>query len=215
MARPTTITRVLAAALERAEHGGPGALSMEGIAAQAGVGKQTLYRSWPSVHAILFDALSAESARAGATERHVSTVELLQATTAELTAEPRASLLRALTAAVQTDEEVAREFRTRLLKPQREQIVQHLAADGHAEPERAADLLLAPVLSRWLLRLPRLSEDEVRDHVERVRRLEALPQSVAAARAGGISGPTDAQAIRSGGPHDGQESRRRGGPGSG
>ena len=57
MARPTTAARVFAAVLHLADRGGPSALTMEGIATEAGVGKQTLYRTWPSIHALLFDAL--------------------------------------------------------------------------------------------------------------------------------------------------------------
>ena len=87
---------------------------MEGIAAQAGVGKQTLYRSWPSVHAILFDALVAESADADESFDGASVVEVLQATIDEITTEPRGTLLRTLAAAIQVDEAVAWEFRTRL-----------------------------------------------------------------------------------------------------
>lgn len=176
MARPTTVTRVHSAVLELAERGGPSALTMEGIAAEAGVSKQTLYRTWPSVHAILFDALSAESADAGTSEDHATTFEILQATITELHTEPRASLLRTLTAAIQTDDEVSRQFHVRLLQPQHEQIRQVVAADGFTATERAAELLISPLLFRWLLRLPPLTDGELRAHIDSVREL-ALPRS--------------------------------------
>lgn len=92
------------------------------------MGKQTLYRTWPSVHAILFDALVTESAAAGASESHATTFDVLQSTVAELTTEPRASLLRKLAAAIHSDEAIARQF----------------------------------------------TDSELRDHVEKVRRLERL-----------------------------------------
>lgn len=173
MARPTTVARVLAAVLDLAERRGPGALTMEGIATEAGVGKQTLYRTWPSVHAILFDALVAESANADPPDSHASMVEVLQATIAELSSEPRASLLRMLAAAIQSDEAIAHEFHTRLFRPQQEQMMRLVTADGFADPEHAVELLLAPLLFRWFLRLPPLTDTELRDHVENVRRLHS------------------------------------------
>ncbi|WP_248964251.1 TetR/AcrR family transcriptional regulator [Sphaerisporangium perillae] len=48
---------VLRAAWELASEVGYAGLSIEGIAARAGVGKQTIYRWWPSKGAVLLDAL--------------------------------------------------------------------------------------------------------------------------------------------------------------
>ncbi|QIK72560.1 TetR/AcrR family transcriptional regulator [Propioniciclava coleopterorum] len=172
MARPTTAARVFAAVLHLAERGGPSALTMEGIAAEAGVGKQTLYRTWPSLHALLFDALAAESAAAEPLVGHPELLEALKATSAELASEPRASLLRMLAAAVQSDDAIARQFHTALLQPQQRQFARLVAADGFADAEQAMELLLAPLLFRWFLRLPPLTDDELADHVETVRRLE-------------------------------------------
>lgn len=172
MARPTTVTRVLAAVLRLAEGGGPNALTMEGIAAEAGVGKQTLYRTWPSVHALLFDALAAESAGTESFVTHPLLSEVLKATIAEITAEPRASLLRMLAAAIQNDETIAHQFHARLFQPQQQQLARLVAADGFSNPEQATELLLAPLLFRWFLRLPPLTDCELEDHVESVRRLE-------------------------------------------
>ena len=47
---------ILAAAFELVQEVGYAKLSIEGIAARAGVGKQTIYRWWPSKGAVLFDA---------------------------------------------------------------------------------------------------------------------------------------------------------------
>lgn len=172
MPRPSTVTRVLTAVVELAQRGGSKALTMEGIAAQAGVGKQTLYRTWPSVHAILFDALLAESTAGSAAETQLTTEEVLQATITEITTEPRASLLRTLAAAIQHDDVTAEQFHIRLLKPQQEQIVQVLAADGFAHPTQAAEQLMAPILFRWFLRLPSPTQNELRHYVENARALE-------------------------------------------
>ena len=144
MARPATAARVLSAVLRLAERGGPNALTMEGVAAEAGVGKQTLYRTWPSIHALLFDALATESAVSESAGSYPELFEALKATSAELASEPRASLLRMLAAAVQSDEVIARQFHTALLQRQQQQFARVVAADGLDNPERATELLLAP-----------------------------------------------------------------------
>lgn len=172
MARPTTAARVFAAVLHLAERGGTQALTMEGIAAEAGVGKQTLYRTWPSIHALLFDALAAESVAAEPLVSHADLFAALQATSTELASEPRASLLRMLAAAIQSDEVIAHQFHTALLQPQQQQFARLVAADGFSNPEQTTELLLAPLLFRWFLRLPPLDDGELRDHIETVRRLE-------------------------------------------
>jgi AcrR family transcriptional regulator len=52
---------VLAAALELVSKDGYAALTIEGIAARAGVAKTTIYRSWPSKAAVVMDAVFVES----------------------------------------------------------------------------------------------------------------------------------------------------------
>src|SRR5690348_9931650 len=61
VARSSTRRKVHSAVLALARENRVGSLTMEGIAARAGVSKQTLYRSWPTTGAILFDALLARS----------------------------------------------------------------------------------------------------------------------------------------------------------
>lgn len=168
MARPETVKRVHAAVMALADRGGPGALTMEGIAAEAGVGKQTLYRSWPSVHAVLFDALASESAALDAAPEDVTVTEMLRAAIDEISTEPRSSLLRMLTASIQTDEVVAQQFRERLFEPQQAQITKLVAVAGYANPQASTELLLAPIFYRWCLRLPQFRDDELREHAERI-----------------------------------------------
>src|SRR5215208_1592200 len=85
-------------------------MSMEGIAARAGVGKQTIYRWWPSKGAVLFDAFLALSEDAegvpalpdtGVLEADLKLV--LRATVEELN-DPRFDVpMRAMTAAIAND----------------------------------------------------------------------------------------------------------------
>jgi AcrR family transcriptional regulator len=52
---------VIAAALELVAEKGYAAVTIEGIAARAGVAKTTIYRSWPSKAAVVMDAIFTES----------------------------------------------------------------------------------------------------------------------------------------------------------
>lgn len=173
MARPATVKRVHTAVMTLANRGGPGALTMEGIAAEAGVGKQTLYRNWDSVQDILFDALAGESAALDTPADDLAVSEVLRATIDEISTEPRSSLLRMLAASIQTDAVVAQQFRERLFEPQQAQIMKLVAAAGYANPEAATELLLAPIFYRWFLRLRQFGDDELRNHAERILELRS------------------------------------------
>lgn len=173
MARLSTTRRVHAAVLRLAGADGPDSLTMEGIAAEAGVGKQTLYRSWPGITALIFDALLAESAAqadgAGQPPGGVvdALVELLDETAREMSTPPREVLLRWLAGRIQTDEDAAAQYRTRLLEPQRETVHAFLRGRGVDDVERVAEALLAPVFYRWFMRDAPMTRDELLALVER------------------------------------------------
>lgn len=146
-------------------------LSIEGIAARAGVGKQTIYRWWPTKGAVLFDALLVMSEGAdgialpntGDIERDLRTV--LRASISELQ-EPRyGGLLRALTAEIQGDLRLARDLIARLLGPQIAATIERLRlAQQAGQLKKGVDLsigvelLYGPVFHRWLLRTAPMNE---------------------------------------------------------
>lgn len=152
-------------------------VTMEGIATRAGVGKQTLYRTWPSTASILFDALLARSetdqgvvAVPDSGDLRGDLVLLVQQTIWELTSPTTEPLLRAVTAAIQVDSELARQYRELLLEPQMSAVAQRFTRGGSVEPDAAAELLLGPVLHRWLLRSGAFSDDWTEQHVDRTLR---------------------------------------------
>ena len=93
------------AALELAADVGYGRLTIEGIAARAGVGKQTIYRWWPSKADILLEAGAAKA------DLHVPVTDH---------GSYRADLLRALMAEAQVDREFGDRFRAAFLERRRE-----------------------------------------------------------------------------------------------
>ncbi|MCI1019547.1 TetR/AcrR family transcriptional regulator [Microbacterium sp. C5A9] len=178
MARESTRSKVHAAVLSLAHESGLGAVTMEGIAARAGVSKQTLYRSWDSTGSILFDALLARSVDAGGEVAVPDSGDLsndLRALAtgmiAELTDPAHERLLRAVTAELQADDGLADRFRELLLVPQQSAIVDRFRRADVAAPDDVAELFVAPIFHRWLLRSRPFCEAWVTAHVERIVRL--------------------------------------------
>ncbi|MGW1206545.1 TetR/AcrR family transcriptional regulator [Streptomyces cyaneofuscatus] len=156
--------------------------TIEGIAARAGVGKQTIYRWWPSKAAVLMEAFldlaarAAEEAnpqaggaapQAGAAEYGIpDTGDLaadlklvLRATVDELNDPLMEAPTRALTAEGIVDAKLGAEFVEKLLDPQLALYVTRLRAAQEAgqlrpdaDPRIALELLIAPLTHRWLLR---------------------------------------------------------------
>lgn len=177
MAREQTRTKVHAAALSLAGERPVGSITMEGIAARAGVSKQTLYRSWSSTGEILFDALLArsldENGRVTVPNSGDLTADLTALATGmidELTDPTQERLLRAVTAELQSDDELASQFRELLLEPQLTGISDRLRQSGARDPEDIAELFVGPIFHRWLLRSRPFDAEWVSAHVERVLR---------------------------------------------
>ncbi|MEU7333489.1 TetR/AcrR family transcriptional regulator [Streptomyces parvus] len=173
--------------------------TIEGIAARAGVGKQTIYRWWPSKAAVLMDAFldlagrAAEDAGAGAgsgsgsgdtgepapgipdTGDLAADLKLvLRATVDELNDPALEAPTRALTAEGIVDAKLGAEFVHKLLDPQLALYVTRLRAAQEAgdvradvDPRIALELLIGPLMHRWLLRTLPLTHayaDEIVDY---------------------------------------------------
>ncbi|NRQ39062.1 TetR/AcrR family transcriptional regulator [Nonomuraea sp. NN258] len=170
-ARRSEATRqaILEAALELIAEVGYAKLSIEGIAARAGAGKQTIYRWWPSKGAVLFDALlmladvqveGAEQVELPDSGDLAADLKLvLRATVDELT-DPRYDLpMRALAIEILVDPVLAAEYRERLDEPVKELKLRRLRAaraagqlDPDVDLDLAVELVWGPLRSRWLHR---------------------------------------------------------------
>ncbi|WP_097944308.1 TetR/AcrR family transcriptional regulator [Streptomyces sp. ms115] len=170
---------ILDAALALVTEVGYRRTTIEGIAARAGVGKQTIYRWWPSKAAVLMDAFldlagrSAEGAGSGEdapsddvpqgipdTGDLVADLKLvLRATVDELNDPVLEAPTRALTAEGIVDAKLGAAFVHKLLDPQLALYVTRLRAAQEAgdvradvDPRIALELLIGPLMHRWLLR---------------------------------------------------------------
>jgi AcrR family transcriptional regulator len=112
------------AALELAADVGYGRLTIEGIAARAGVGKQTIYRWWPSKADILLEAGAAKADLHVPVTDHGSYRADLRAfleASYQMASHPGlADLLRGLMAEAQIDPEFGDRFRAAFLERRRE-----------------------------------------------------------------------------------------------
>ncbi len=152
---------ILDAALDLVGEVGYARLSIEGIAARAGAGKQTIYRWWPSKGAVLFDALLAltgESPDLPDTGDLTADLKAVLRATVDELADPRLSeAMRALTVEIMLDPTMAADFAERLDGPMKEIKRKRLRAAqevGQLDPdldlEIAIDLIWGPLQRRWL-----------------------------------------------------------------
>ncbi|MBT2449910.1 TetR/AcrR family transcriptional regulator [Streptomyces sp. ISL-43] len=160
---------ILDAALALVGEVGYNKLTIEAIAARAGVGKQTIYRWWPSKAAVLLDAALALAGDAGSGsgwtgfpdtgDLAADLKSVLRATADEFADERYAAPARALTAAGATDPELGARFNEKLLEPQLALYEERLRAAreaGQLAPDTdlrlVVEMLLGPLTYRWLLR---------------------------------------------------------------
>ncbi|MFI9834330.1 TetR/AcrR family transcriptional regulator [Streptomyces sp. NPDC051913] len=143
--------------------------TIEGIAARAGVGKQTIYRWWTSKADVLLEAfldLSGQAAEAAGQEPYAipdtgdvaaDLKAVLRATVDELQDPRFETPSRALAAEGLVNEELGREFVAKLLEPSLQLYVERLRAAQAAgqvrpevDPRIALELFVSPLAQRWL-----------------------------------------------------------------
>jgi len=165
---------VLKAALRMVTKRGFRSVSVNEIAAEAGVGKMTLYRHWPNKAALVMDSLLVLIGSETDFPEAGSAIESLRRQLELQVAffrSSRGNLIRSLVAEAQSDSELAIAFRERWLNPRREgvrQIMQAAIAEGSLRSDididAATDLLYGSLYYRLLLGSGALDERFV-DHI--------------------------------------------------
>jgi AcrR family transcriptional regulator len=158
---PGTRKRVLSAAAELLDEGGLTAVTMEAIAARAGVGKPTIYRDWPNAQAVAMSAFLERARSAPPARRSRSALAALRR---QLRALAAAFATRSgrhtamMIAAAQNDSELGKVFRTHFVMKSREEgraLLARAASDGlvrgNIDVEAALDLIYAPFYFRLLI----------------------------------------------------------------
>jgi AcrR family transcriptional regulator len=143
-------------------------LSIEAIAADANVGKTTVYRWWPTKAALVADAFSASAdheLRFPNTGSVENDMRLQMRGLIRIFRSQRGKVVAALLAGGQSDAELLEAYRDRFLWPRRRQAYQTLqrAVDRGELPKGCdfdliLDALYGPILMRFLIRHIKLQE---------------------------------------------------------
>jgi AcrR family transcriptional regulator len=178
---------ILQATLEILEQEGYRAMTIEAIAARAGVGKKTIYRWWPSKAAVALEAMTAY------TEVHVpfsdtgslegDLLAYFELSFAGLQGKS-GTVLSGLAAEAQLDPEFAREFQRTFIVPRKEELVillQRGVQRGELAPDTnldvLADLIYGAKWYRFLLYPAPLDDAFAREIVRLILRLREGSES--------------------------------------
>jgi len=128
-------------------------LSIEAVAARAGVGKQTIYRWWPSRPALVADVMLEDADKILASVGHTDDlaadlVAWVRKLAATLTTARGSAMLRILTVAGMEHEDTGDKLRAGFSKPLHDSVRSRLLADGidDATAESAADAIVGGVV---------------------------------------------------------------------
>jgi AcrR family transcriptional regulator len=153
--------RVLAAARRLLEERGMAGVTVERIAAEAGVGKPTIYRHWPNAQAVAMDAFLDTADAGHAPAGRILALPALRRQLGGIAAAFASATGRstaAMIAAAQNDSELAKVFRNRFIMKSRETgraLLLQAIAEGElradADLEVALDLIYAPLFFRLLI----------------------------------------------------------------
>lgn len=147
--RTAIVTATRELLLERGFDG----LSIEAVAARAGVGKQTIYRWWPSRPALVADVMLEDADKILASVDHsddlaADLVGWVRKLAASLTTTRGSAMLRTLTVAGMEHEETAIKLRAGFSSPLHDSVRARLLADGvdGATAQSAADAIVGGVV---------------------------------------------------------------------
>ncbi|QLL07673.1 TetR/AcrR family transcriptional regulator [Mycobacterium vicinigordonae] len=177
--RTAIVTATRELLLERGFDG----LTIEAVAAKAGVGKQTIYRWWRSRPALVADVVLEDADKILASMKHTDDlaadlVEWMGKLAATLTTSRGAAMLRTLTVAGMEHEDTGARLRDGFSKPLHDSVRNRLIAGGvdKATAESAADAIVGGVVYPILSDAQRYS----RKRAEQTTRLVAAAVTAAA-----------------------------------
>ena len=152
---------ILAAARQLLEEGGPSAITMEAVAALAGVGKPTVYRWWPDRHAVAMAALMEDEAAVITKQTPRSVLAALRqqlVSIANRFATSTGRHVASLLAASESESELSKAFRNHfvLMRRSEGEALLHSAIErgevrGDIDVEVALDQLYGPIFFRLLI----------------------------------------------------------------
>jgi AcrR family transcriptional regulator len=169
---------ILTAAVRMLAQHGYGGVTMEGVAAEAGVGKATLYRRWPSKTDLILDAVRSLKPGIGRPDTGDTRADLVEIMIGAISWSDDAEftqVVAALMAELPRNPELADVYRSRFLAPRRRESIEVLRRGidrGDIRPDTdidlVLDLLIGAVFYRGLLsggRLDREVAELVVDHI--------------------------------------------------
>lgn len=152
---------ILRAARQLLEEGGLTSVTMEGIAARAGVGKPTVYRAWPNAHAVAMAALmetDEPTPKLARTRSAVADLKRQLRAVAEVFASRMGRQVTSMIAAASSETELSKVFRNHFILARREEGRALLArAIAQREIRRtidvevALDMIYGPLFYRLLM----------------------------------------------------------------
>ena len=153
---------ILAAALSLAEKGGPQALTVEAVAREAKVGKQTIYRWWPTRIELLIEVYDTLAPIGQKLIVKHAFKDVLMTLFDVYLGGPAGELLAAIVALSQSSPEAKRIFEERFLNPRRNGLAHYLELSGTIQPGQAIEATNLVVAQIWfaLLTDPTLLNEE-------------------------------------------------------
>lgn len=156
---PRTRAAILTAARALLDKGGLTAVTIEAIAAKAGVSRPTIYRYWPNAPAVAMAAFLEASGAPGAARISRSPLAALRAqlhALADAFAAPTGRSVAAMVAAAQSETELAKAFRNEFISRNRDaarELLERCVADRLIAPPADIDLVLDLVFGPLFYRL--------------------------------------------------------------
>ena len=168
---------ILEAAAELLLDQGLAAVSMDAVAARAGVSKATIYRWWPTKETLALDALYHEWAGVPPARDTGSLrgdlLSLFRPWARLAGRRPYGRVIAALLTEAQTDPEFGRQYRARFVEPRRDQAraifrraIERGEIPADTKIEVALDLLYGPIYHRLLHGHAPLNDQFVRDIID-------------------------------------------------